>query len=63
MGFWITGEQGHLFQGNKGLKMRGTGEQKQFWGTGNLRNQDVDSGEQSHLFQGNKGTGGTPPLP
>ena len=23
-GFWKTGEPGYLFQGNKGLKMRGT---------------------------------------
>ena len=25
-----------LLQGNKSLKMKGTGEQRQFWGTGNI---------------------------
>ena len=39
-------------QGNKGIyfrgtmeqrsKLRGTGEQRQFWGTGNIGNQDFD---------------------
>ena len=42
--------------GNKGIKMRGTGEQRQFWGTRNIENQDFDFREQSDLFQGNKGT-------
>ena len=59
-GFWRTGEQGQFFQGNKGLKIRGTGEHRQFWGTGNIENQDFVFGEQSHFFEGNKGTG-TPP--
>ena len=61
-------------QGNKGIYFRGTGEQRpnfegkqgeqrQYWGTGNIENQIFDiwgTGEQANLFQGNKGTG-TPP--
>ena len=42
--------------------MRGTGEQRQFWGTGNIRKQIFNfggTGEQVNLFQGNKGTGTT----
>ena len=27
-------------QGNKSLNMKGTGEQRQFWETGNIENQD-----------------------
>ena len=59
---WGTGETGHLFQGNRGTKAkfyRGTGEQKQYWGTWNIRKQIFDfwgTGEQANLFQGNKGT-------
>ena len=45
-GFWGPGEQGHFFQGNKGLKIRGTGEHKQFWRTGNIENQDFVFREQ-----------------
>ena len=59
-GFWGKGEQGHLFQGNKGQILRGTGEQRQYWRTGNMRKQIFDfggTGEQVNLFQGNKGTG------
>ena len=55
---FISGEQG-----NKGQILRGTGEQRQYWGTGNIENQIFDiwgTGEQANLFQGNKGTG-TPP--
>ena len=47
-------------QGNKSLKLKGTGEQRQFWGTGNVENQDFDFGKQGKcpfFFQGNKGTG------
>ena len=57
---FISGEQG-----NKGQILRGTGEQRQYWGTGNIRKQIFDfwgTGEQANLFQGNKGTG-TPPPP
>ena len=52
---FISGEQG-----NKGQIFRGTGEQRQYWGTGNIRKETFDFGrigEQANLFQGNKGTG------
>ena len=52
---FISGEQG-----NKGQILRGTGEQRQYWGTGNIRKQIFDfwgTEEQANLFQGNKGTG------
>ena len=51
---FISGEQG-----NKSLKLKGTGEQRQFGGTGNIENQDFNFGEQGKMsiFQGNKGTG------
>ena len=57
---FISGEQG-----NKGQILKGTREQRQFWGTGNIRKHVFDffgTGEQANLFQGNKGTG-TPPPP
>ena len=57
---FILGEQG-----NKGQILRETGEQRQYWGTGNIRKQIFDfwrTGEQANLFQGNMGTG-TPPTP
>ena len=50
-------EQGHLFQGNKGQIFRGTGEQKQYWGTWNIRKQIFNfwgTWEQANLFQGNR---------
>ena len=50
---FISGEQG-----NKDQILRGTGEQRQYWGTGNIRKQFFDfwgTGEQANLFQGNKG--------
>ena len=59
-GVWGTGGKGYLFQENKGQIMRGTGEQRQYWKTGNIRKQIFDfggTGEQANLFQGNKGTG------
>ena len=43
-------------------------EQRQYWGTGNIRKQIFEfwgTGEQANLFQGNKGTGtplGGPPF-
>ena len=55
---FISGEQG-----NKGQILRGTEEQRQYWGTGNIRKQIFDfwgTGEQANLFQGNKGTGTHP---
>ena len=38
--------------GNKKSKTEGKGEQKQFWGTGNIENQDFGFGEQGkcHFF-------------
>ena len=49
----------HLFQGNKGtsLKLKGTGEQRLFWGTGNIENEDFDFGEQGKMpiFSGEQG--------
>ena len=59
-------EQGQFFsgeQGNKGLKIRGTGEHRQFWGTGKIENHFFFCfvfGEQDHFFEGNKGTGTSP---
>ena len=41
---FISGEQG-----NKSLKLKGTGGGKQFWGTGNVENQDFDFGEQGKM--------------
>ena len=52
---FISGEEG-----SKGQILRGTGEQRQYWGTGNIRKQIFDfwgTWEQANLFQGNKGTG------
>ena len=52
-------------QGNKCLILRGSGEQRQYLGLGEHREQIFDfwgTGEQAILFQGNKGTG-TPPPP
>ena len=61
-GFWEEGKQAFISgeQGNKSQILRGTGEQRQYWGTGNIRNQIFDfwgTGEQANLFQGNKGKG------
>ena len=51
---FISGEQG-----NKSLKLKGTGEQRQFLGTRNKGYRDFDLGEQGKMpiSQGNKGTG------
>ena len=67
-GFWGTGEKRVFISGEQGNKcqiFRGTGEQRQYWETGNIRKQIFHfwgTGEQANLFQGNKGTG-TPPPP
>ena len=44
-------------QGNKILKLKGTGEQRQFWGTGKIENQDLNFGEQGKMpiFSGEQG--------
>ena len=47
----VSGEQG-----NKSLKLKGTGEQRQFWGTGNIENQDFDFGEQGKMLIFFRGT-------
>ena len=52
-----NGKKGHLFQGNKGLKIKGTGEQRQFWGTGNIGNQDLNFEEQGNKVIHFRGTG------
>ena len=51
---FISGEQG-----NKSLKLKKTGKQRQFGGTENIENQDFDFGNKGkcRFFQGNKGTG------
>ena len=57
---FISGEQGNI-----GQILRRTGEQRQYWGTGNIRKHIFNywgTGEQANLFQGNKGTD-TPPPP
>ena len=42
----VLGNRGaRALSGNKGLKL---GEQRQFWGTGNMGNQDFDFGEQGN---------------
>ena len=56
-GLWGTGEKGHLFQGNKGQILRGTGEQKQYWGTVNIRKQIFAFGEQGNKPIYFRGTG------
>ena len=50
-GFGGTGEQGHLFEGNRGTEgqnLRATGEQRQYWGTGNIENNFSIFGEQGN---------------
>ena len=42
---FISGEEG-----NKSLKLKGTGEQRQFRGTRNIENQDFDFGEQGKML-------------
>ena len=46
----------------KGTKVKNLDEQRQYWGTGNIRKYIIDfggTGEQANLFQGNKRTGNT----
>ena len=48
--------------GEQGKRVFFLGEQRQYWGTGNIRKK-IDfwgTGEQANLFQGNKGTGTDP---
>ena len=46
-GFWGTGEKLVFISGEQGTKdqiLRGTGEQRQYWGTGNIGKQIFDFG-------------------
>ena len=56
---FISGEQW-----NKSLKLKGTGEQRQFGGTGNIEYQDFDFGEQGKIsifFRGTREQATSPP--
>ena len=55
-GFWGTRAFVSGEQENKGLKIRGIGEQRQFWGTGNIENQDF-------VFEGIREQVPAPPPP
>ena len=46
--FCGTGEQGHLFQENRGTKAKFSGEQRIYWGTGNILNKFSIFGEQGN---------------
>ena len=53
---FISGEEGNI-------KLKGTGEQRQFWGTGNIENKYFDLGNKGKMlifFKGNKGMGTHP---
>ena len=50
-------------QGNKGLKIRGTGEHRQFWGTGNIEIKILFLGNKAIFFRGEQGNRNSPPLP
>ena len=56
------GEQGNkgIFSGEQRPKIRGTGEHMQFWGTGNIENQDFVFGEQRKKGSFSRGTGPPP---
>ena len=62
-GFGEQGNKAIYFRGtrNKSLKLKGTGEQRQFWGTGNIEIRILILGnkEKCRFFQGNKRTGNT----
>ena len=48
-GFREHGNKGIYFKGTREIrseKMRGTGAQRKFWGTGNIGNDDFDFGQQ-----------------
>ena len=56
---WNTGKRVFISgeQGNKGQILRRTGEQRQYWGTGNIRKQISNFGEQGNkpFFSGEQG--------
>ena len=53
----VLGNRGkwHKFQGNKGRILRGTGEQRQYWGTGNMRKEIFDFGGPIQFISGEQG--------
>ena len=58
-GFWGSGEQGHLFQGNRGIKSKFEGNRgtKTISGNREHRKQISDfwgTGEQTNLFRGTR---------
>ena len=61
-GFWGTGDQGHLFQGNKGKILRGT-KTIFIWGTGNIENKFSILGNMgtSQFISGEQGNRYPPP--
>ena len=64
-GFGEQGKKGIYFSGADEQIFRGTGEQRQYWGTGNIRKQIFvfwRTEGKNILFQGHNGTG-TPPPP
>ena len=50
----VLGEKGHLFQGNRGTKPNFLGEQRQYWGTENIRTVFLFSGNKQIYFRGTK---------
>ena len=54
-GVWRNRGKEHLFQGNKGIKAKILGEERQYLGIGNTR-KHLEGGKQVNLFWGNKGT-------
>ena len=72
-GFGEQGKKGIFSgeQGNKGQILRGTGKQRRYWGSGNIRKQIFDfgggggggggTGEQANFFQGEQGNRYPPP--
>ena len=56
-GFWGTGENGIYFKetGNKGQLLRGTGEQRHYWATENIRKQIFDFWGTSQFISGERG--------
>ena len=62
MGF---GEQGkwHVFQGNRGKKAKFREEQRQYWGTGNIRKQNLREQRNKPIyFRGTRKHVPPPPL-
>ena len=65
-GFWGTRPFISREQGNNGQFLRGTGEQRQYWGTGNIENKFSIFGEQGNkpiYFRGTREQVPPPPPP